>query len=109
MKEAVLSRVYRVALEHALDELETWIVFEELGQGGPTENSRRYRLLHADIREDLTWAECLTKLLDIANLEIAEAFDVSLPTVKRWKAGTSRPYPAMYEAVRDWLKKRKRT
>ena len=109
MKEAGPTSIYRVALEHVLDELETWVMFEEPSKGGPTEVSRRYRLLHMDIHNDLVWAECVTKLLDIDDLEIVKAFDVSLPTVKRWKTGTDCPHPAMHEVVRNWLKKRKRT
>lgn len=36
--------------------------------------------------------------------EIANALSVSLPTVRRWKAGTNLPHQAMRSAAVKWLK-----
>lgn len=46
------TRTYRIVLEHVLDELETWILVEELG-AGTTKISRQYRMLHKEICADL--------------------------------------------------------
>lgn len=43
------------------------------------------------------------RLLNLTNKEIAHRFDVSRPTIERWRTGINAPHPAMRKAVYDWL------
>lgn len=39
--------------------------------------------------------------------EVAEALDISVPTVKRWKSGTNLPHPFMRKFVIEYIEKRR--
>ena len=45
-------------------------------------------------------------LLRLVDRDIAHEFEVSLPTVTRWRNGTNAPHPAMRKHVYGWLKDR---
>lgn len=57
----------------------------------------------------MTFSEHVVKAmgqLNLTDLEVAEEFDVSVPTVIRWKAGTTAPHPAMQPYVFEWLEQK---
>jgi hypothetical protein len=45
-------------------------------------------------------------LLNLKDIDLAKEFDISIPTVKRWKNGKSAPYYLMRKVVYEQIKKR---
>lgn len=74
------------------------------------ELKREVRLLNllrydADFDDD-EFASLLTKLLDelgLSDKEAADRLHVSIPTIKRWKAGRNTPYYTLGRLVISWL------
>lgn len=44
------------------------------------------------------------QLFNISDEEIRHRFDISMPTLQRWKNGTNAPHPAMRRPVYAWLR-----
>jgi hypothetical protein len=59
-----------------------------------------------NMRQNDEWDMCVLALRKIDDQEISDAFDVSLPTVERWKDYTGMPHPAMRPVIYKWLKAR---
>lgn len=44
--------------------------------------------------------------LKISDVEVANEFDVSLPTVVRWRSGVNAPHALFQVPVLEWFKKK---
>ena len=59
---------------------------------------------YAKMLHDDEWDAYLLLLDRYPDKTLALAFDVSLPTVRRWKTGINAPAPGMREGIYEWLK-----
>ncbi len=64
------------------------------------------RIRGADKNDGGVFAEILREALNdgcVGEKDLASAFDVSLPTIRRWRAGLSAPHRFMRPAIYNWL------
>lgn len=62
-----------------------------------------------DVKDDAAFHALLVRSVDLLMLkdrEIAHEFEVSRPTVTRWRNGLNAPHPALRKHVFTWLRER---
>lgn len=77
--------------------------FEEIGNCKPDcSNAEHYEIDRTFGRLVQGWLE----RCNVTDAELSEAFDLSLPTVARWRAGRAETHSALHDRVRAWFETR---
>lgn len=69
------------------------------------------QLQNADLKDDALFARLVRDGMDLLRLsdrDVADEFDVSRPTVTRWRNGENSPHPAMRRPIYRWFIERAR-